>query len=69
MLCGDDDLVSDEEGRVEPDTKLSNQNTELVGAAGILESVKEVSSARLGDGTEVSDMVLLGHTNTSVGDE
>ena len=69
MLCGDDDLVSDEEGRVEPDTELSNQNTELVGADGILESVKEVSSARLGDGTEVGDMVLLGHTNTSVGDE
>ena len=69
MLCGDDDLVSDEEGRVEPDTELSNQNTELVGADGILKSVKEVSSARLGDGTEVGDKVLLGHTNTSVGDE
>ena len=69
MLCGDDDLVSDEEGRVEPDTELSNQNTELVGADGILKPVKKVSSARLGDSTEVGDKVLLGHTNTSVGDE
>ena len=55
MLGGDDDLVSDEEGRVEPDTELSNQITELVGTAGISESVKEVSSARLGNGTEVGD--------------
>ena len=48
-------LGGDEEGRVEPDTELSNQITELVGAAGLLESGKEV---RLGDGTRVGDKVL-----------
>ena len=62
MLGGDDDFVSDQETGVETHTELTNHVGHFLGRSSILHLAQEVGSAGFGDGTEVSDQVILGHT-------
>ena len=60
------DLVRDEEGRVEPDPELPDQ----VGALGRLaaEGLGELLRARLGDGPQVREQLVLAHPDPVVRD-
>lgn len=60
---GDDgDFVGNKESGVETDTELTDHGD--VGTLG--KGFHEGLSSRLGDGTQVSDELLFGHTDTSV---
>jgi len=64
VLGGDLDLFSDEVGRVEPDTELTDHADISTAAQGLHESL----GSGLGDCSQVVDEVGLGHTDTSVSD-
>jgi len=63
-LGGDGDLVSNQESGVETDTELTNHGDISTRLEGFHESL----GTGLGDGTEVVDEFLLGHTDTSIFD-
>merc|ERR1719247_484274 len=63
MLGVHGDGVSDEEGRVETDTELTNHGD----ISASLDGLHEGLGAGLGDGSKVVDRVRLGHTDTGVG--
>ena len=65
VLGGDNDIVSNQKDRVETDTKLTNQRHVT---SGFLEMLQKLGGSWLGDGTKVLDQLLLGHSNTSIGD-
>ena len=60
VLGGDDDLVGDEEGGVEADAELTDEVVHLLSVRRVLQLGKEVGRARLGDGAQVVDQVLMG---------
>merc|ERR1719354_653239 len=65
VLGGDGDLVSNEVGRVETDTKLTNHGEVSLA---LLDGLHEPTGSRASNGTQVLDEVSLGHTNTSIKD-
>mmetsp|Transcript_14257 Transcript_14257/g.26144 ORF Transcript_14257/g.26144 Transcript_14257/m.26144 type:complete len:301 (-) Transcript_14257:13-915(-) len=62
VLGGDGDLVGDKVGGVETDSELTDHGN--VGAGG--EGLHEGLGSGLGDGSEVVDEVLLGHSDSGV---
>jgi len=65
IRLGDDgELISNQESRVETHTELTNHGD----ISSRRESLHESLGTRLGDGTEVVDKFLLGHTNTGIPD-
>lgn len=59
-----DDLVGNEESRVESDSELSDHGD--IGSG--LEGLHEGLGARLGDGSKVVDEVSLGHSDSGIED-
>merc|ERR1712100_160048 len=64
VLGADGDLVGDEVDGVETDTELTDE----VDVATLLELLEEGGGTGLGNGSQIVDEVLLGHTDTPVGE-
>jgi len=64
VLGADGDLVGDEVDGVETDTELTDE----VDIATLLELLEEGRSTGLGNCSEIVDEVLLGHTDTPIGE-
>jgi len=68
VLGGDHDAIGDQEGRVEADAELADKVADRLGAAALRHFVKELGSARFGDGAQLVDEVGARHANTRVRD-